>query len=147
MMAYRLVAWERPPEPVEVEVPRPRAGELLVRVAGNGLCHSDITMGQIPAAIGAELGWQMPFTLGHEIGGWVDGDLSGANMKDANLARANLSGANLKGANMIGANLTDAKLAGAELKGANVKDVVWSNTICPDGTNSDANGDTCVGHL
>src|SRR5947207_1743147 len=72
MMAYRLVEWERPPEPVEVEVPRPGSGELLVRVAGNGLCHSDITMGQIPAAIGAELGWQMPFTLGHEIGGWVD---------------------------------------------------------------------------
>ena len=72
MMAYRLVEWERPPEPVEVEVPRPAAGELLVRVAGNGLCHSDIAMGEIPAAIGAALGWQMPFTLGHEIGGWVD---------------------------------------------------------------------------
>jgi propanol-preferring alcohol dehydrogenase len=72
MMAYRLVEWERPPEPVEVEVPRPGPGELLVRVAGNGLCHSDITMAQIPAAIGAGLGWQMPFTLGHEIGGWVD---------------------------------------------------------------------------
>src|SRR2546430_8080842 len=71
MMASRLVEGERPPEPVEVEVPRPGSGELLVRVAGNGLCHSDITMGQIPAAIGAELGWQMPFTLGHEIGGWV----------------------------------------------------------------------------
>jgi propanol-preferring alcohol dehydrogenase len=72
MMAYRLVEWERPPEPVEVEVPRPGPGELLVRVAGNGLCHSDIAMGQIPAAVGATLGWQMPFTLGHEIGGWVD---------------------------------------------------------------------------
>jgi alcohol dehydrogenase, propanol-preferring len=72
MMAYRLVEWERAPEPVEVEVPRPGAGELLVRVAGNGLCHSDLTMGQIPAAIGDSLGWQMPFTLGHEIGGWID---------------------------------------------------------------------------
>jgi propanol-preferring alcohol dehydrogenase len=72
MMAYRLVEWERPPEPVEVEVPRPGAGQLLVRVAGNGLCHSDIAMGRIPAAVGTSLGWQMPFTLGHEIGGWVD---------------------------------------------------------------------------
>jgi len=71
MMAYRLVEWERPPEPVEVDVPRPGPGELLVRVAGNGLCHSDIAMGQIPAAIGVALGWQMPFTLGHEVGGWV----------------------------------------------------------------------------
>ena len=71
MMAYRLVEWERSPEPVEVDVPRPGPGELLVRVAGNGLCHSDIAMGQIPAAIGVALGWQMPFTLGHEVGGWV----------------------------------------------------------------------------
>ena len=47
MIAYRLVEWERPPEPVEVEVPRPAAGELIVRVAGNGLCHSDIAMGQV----------------------------------------------------------------------------------------------------
>ena len=73
--------------------------------------------------------------------------LRGTNLKHANLARANLSGADLKGANMKGANLTNANLVGADLKGANVKDVIWSTTICPDGTNSDNNGGTCVGHL
>jgi alcohol dehydrogenase, propanol-preferring len=72
MIAYRLVEWERRPEPVEVAVPRPGPGELVVRVAGNGLCHSDIAMSAIPASIGEALGWQMPFTLGHEIAGWVD---------------------------------------------------------------------------
>ena len=76
-----------------------------------------------------------------------DGDLSDANLKSANLARANLSGANLQGANLKGANLTNANLAGAGLNGANVKDVVWSHTVCPDGTNSDSNGGTCMGHL
>jgi uncharacterized protein YjbI with pentapeptide repeats len=45
------------------------------------------------------------------------------------------------------ANLTNATLAGASLDGSNIKGVVWSNTICPDGSNSDANGGTCRGHL
>jgi propanol-preferring alcohol dehydrogenase len=71
MWAYRLVAWTEPPQLVEVPVPRPGPGQILVRVAGNGLCHSDFTMGELPAEIGEALGWSMPFTLGHEVGGWV----------------------------------------------------------------------------
>jgi propanol-preferring alcohol dehydrogenase len=71
MQAYRLVAWASPPELVDVPVPRPGPGQVLVRVAGNGLCHSDFTMGELPAEIGEALGWSMPFTLGHEVGGWV----------------------------------------------------------------------------
>jgi len=49
--------------------------------------------------------------------------------------------------NLKDANLTGATLVGADLKGANVKGVTWSHTVCPDGTNSDANGGTCLGHL
>jgi propanol-preferring alcohol dehydrogenase len=71
MWAYRLVAWGAPPELVEVPVPRPGPGQVLVRVAGNGLCHSDFTMGELPGEIGEALGWSMPFTLGHEVGGRV----------------------------------------------------------------------------
>ena len=73
--------------------------------------------------------------------------LAECNLKGVNIAGAYLPGANLSGSNLKGANLTNANLAGANLKGANVKDVIWSNTICPDGTNSDANGATCVKHL
>jgi alcohol dehydrogenase, propanol-preferring len=72
MHAYRIIEWERPAQLVEVPVPQPGPGEVLVKVAANGLCHSDITMTQIPGAIGEALGWSMPFTLGHEIGGWID---------------------------------------------------------------------------
>jgi propanol-preferring alcohol dehydrogenase len=71
MSAYRIVEWEQPPRFQEVEVPEPGAGEVLVEVAGNGLCHSDIGMAHIPAAIGEAIGWQMPFTLGHEVAGRV----------------------------------------------------------------------------
>ncbi|MDX6234451.1 MAG: alcohol dehydrogenase, propanol-preferring, partial [Nocardioidaceae bacterium] len=72
MPAYRIVAWQQPPELVEVEVPVAAAGQVLVRVAGNGLCHSDLGMQHLPAEMGEALGWNVPFTLGHEIAGWVD---------------------------------------------------------------------------
>lgn len=71
MAAYRVVEWERAPELVEVPVPTPRPGEVLVEVAGCGLCHSDLTMTAMPAAIGEALGWRVPFTLGHETAGRV----------------------------------------------------------------------------
>ena len=72
MLAYRLVDWETPPEVVEIDVPRPGPGQVLVKVAGNGLCHSDSAMAQIPKSIGEMIGWQIPFTLGHEVGGWIE---------------------------------------------------------------------------
>jgi YVTN family beta-propeller protein len=77
----------------------------------------------------------------------VNANLKGANLKDAILVGANLTGANLQGANLSGADLTGANLTGANLKGANLKGVVWSNTTCPDGSNSTADGGTCLGHL
>lgn len=69
--AYRMTAWERPPELVEVAVPEPGPGQVLVRVAGCGLCHSDVAMMGMPESVGRALGWQIPFTLGHESAGWV----------------------------------------------------------------------------
>jgi propanol-preferring alcohol dehydrogenase len=71
MVAYRIVRWGAPPELVEVPVPEPGPGEVLVEVAGNGLCHSDLAMAQMPPEIGEALGWHLPFTLGHEVGGRI----------------------------------------------------------------------------
>lgn len=88
-------------------------------------------------------------------------DLSYGNLTGASLVRANLIGANLvgavviavdmSGASLIGANLTRANLiaanlTGADLSYANVTGVEWFGTTCPDGSNSDANGNTCLGH-
>ncbi len=68
MKAYRLLEWQRPPELVDVEVPEPGPGEVLVRIGGAGACHSDITVMEWPAG---ELPYSVPFTLGHENAGWV----------------------------------------------------------------------------
>lgn len=72
MLAYRLLDWGQKPQLVEVQRPRPGRGELVVKVAGNGLCHSDLGMMHMSKDVGEMMGWQMPFTLGHEVGGWVE---------------------------------------------------------------------------
>jgi phospholipase C len=81
----------------------------------------------------------------------VDGVFEGATFRNADLNGANLSGANLQGANLTGANLMNANfrhanLTGAHLSGANVKGAIWSDTTCPDGSNTDDNGGSCLGH-
>ncbi len=71
MTAYRIVSWGRPPQLTSAPVPEPGPGEVLVEVAGNGLCHSDVDMAAMPAEIAEALGWSLPFTLGHEVGGRI----------------------------------------------------------------------------
>lgn len=66
MLAYRLLDWQRPGF-AEVAVPEPAGGEVLVRVASVGLCHSDVLFLDSPAGV---LPYSLPFTLGHEIAGW-----------------------------------------------------------------------------
>ena len=66
----------------------------------------------------------------------------GVSFAGADLTKADMRGADLRGADMQRANLRGARLGGAKLGKVN-----WSNTICPDGTNSDAHANTCLGHL
>ena len=76
----------------------------------------------------------------------TDANLSGANLQSTDLTSANLTDANLTGANLQDANLTGANLTGANLTGANLTGAIWSNTTCPDATNSNADANSCVGH-
>jgi propanol-preferring alcohol dehydrogenase len=68
MRAFQLVEWQQPPELRDVEVPRPGPGQVLVKVAGSGACHSDLHFMEWPGGI---LPFDLPFTLGHEATGWV----------------------------------------------------------------------------
>jgi len=70
MLAYRLLQALQPPQLVEVPKPKPGPGEVLLKVAGCGLCHTDI--GLMTRTKEQYAGINLPFTLGHEVAGWVD---------------------------------------------------------------------------
>lgn len=69
MLAYRLTKWQNPPELLETEVPEPGPGEVLVKVGGAGMCHSDLHLMEWPPGV---MPFDPPFTLGHENAGWVE---------------------------------------------------------------------------
>jgi hypothetical protein len=89
-------------------------------------------------------------------------NLSGANMIEVTaegtiFVDADLPGADLTDAYLKGANFTEADLGGAIMNETtvnpwngvprnNLENVIWDDTTCPDGSNSDDNGGTCIGH-
>ncbi len=95
-----------------------------------------------------------PFIVKNLSGADLSGvDLTNSRIHDINLSNANLYNANLSNAYITSSNLSNAYLYNANLSGASLPssndltNVVWTNTICPDGTNSDDNGDTCENNL
>jgi Zn-dependent alcohol dehydrogenase len=67
--SLRAVVLERPGVPTRVEeltLREPRAGEVLVRIAASGVCHSDLHV--------RDGEWERPgpIVLGHEGSGWVE---------------------------------------------------------------------------
>ena len=58
-------------------------------------------------------------------------------LTNANLTNTNLTNANLINVQLINTNLTNANLTNADMRYAIVSDVIWNNTTCVDGTNSD----------
>jgi len=69
MTAYRLVAWGEAPRFEDVPVPRPGPGDVLLRMAAVGLCHTDL---HFLAAGPGTFPYELPFTLGHENVGRVE---------------------------------------------------------------------------
>ncbi len=83
MQAYQMVEWQQPPELRDVDVPEPGPGEVLLEVAGAGVCHSDLHIMEWPAGM---FDFPMPFTLGHENAGRVaalGSGVSGLDVGDA----------------------------------------------------------------
>ena len=62
---------------------------------------------------------------------------------NSNLSYSNFNDASLYGLTFANANLTGATFVSTTFVG----NIVWSNTICPDGTNSNDNGNTCMNNL
>jgi propanol-preferring alcohol dehydrogenase len=65
MQAVRFVGVGRPAQIEDVRKPSPGPGQVLIRIGGAGVCHSDLHVME------EDLGFTPPFTLGHENAGWV----------------------------------------------------------------------------
>ncbi len=69
MKALQLAEWKHEPEFRQVDEPDPGPGELVIKVGGAGVCHSDLhLMYEFEPGL---LPYELPFTLGHENAGWV----------------------------------------------------------------------------
>ena len=71
MRAVVFENYEQFPSLTDVATPEPGPGEVLLRVAGAGACHSDISVYRHfrEGQPGAQ---KPPFVLGHENAGWVE---------------------------------------------------------------------------
>jgi propanol-preferring alcohol dehydrogenase len=67
MLAVRLHAPGEPLRVEEVPLPEPRGTEVRIRVAGCGVCRTDVHIAE-----GIQSRVELPVTLGHEIAGWID---------------------------------------------------------------------------
>ena len=65
MQAVRFIGVGRPAQIDDVPKPSPGPGQVLIKVGGAGVCHSDLHVME------EDFGFQPPFTLGHENAGWV----------------------------------------------------------------------------
>ena len=74
MVSWQMVERNKPLERVEAPLPEPGAGEVLIKVAGCGVCHTDLGFFYDGVPIKSEL----PLTLGHEISGVVQAAGPGA---------------------------------------------------------------------
>ena len=74
MISWQMVGSDKPLQRVESPLPEPGQGEVLVRVAGCGVCPTDLGF----YYDGVRMKSPLPLTLGHEISGVVDAAGPGA---------------------------------------------------------------------
>jgi len=68
MISWRMTETNKPIIKVESPLPTPGQGEVLLRVAGCGVCHTDLGF----FYDGVRTKSALPLTLGHEISGFVE---------------------------------------------------------------------------
>ncbi len=72
MRAVMFRQWKTFPTLEEVATPEPGPGEVLLKVAGAGACHSDVAIFHEFDADPNQGLMSPPFVLGHENSGWVE---------------------------------------------------------------------------
>ena len=74
MISWQMTDPKQPLQQVSSPVPEPKAGEVRIKVAGCGVCHTDLGF----YYDGVRTKSPLPLTLGHEISGVVEAAGSGA---------------------------------------------------------------------
>ena len=76
MKAFQFTQWKKSAELVDVPVPEPGPGQVLIKIGGSGACHSDLHIMHewTPETFPTVAHWSLPFTLGHENAGWLASD-------------------------------------------------------------------------
>ncbi|MFB4211600.1 NAD(P)-dependent alcohol dehydrogenase [Shouchella sp. JSM 1781072] len=69
MKAYRITELGKAPHLQTIDIPQPKYGEVLIRMAGAGICHTDLEVIDHGSPV---LPWEGPFTLGHENAGYIE---------------------------------------------------------------------------
>lgn len=69
MRAVQYMSVGDKPRVVDVDVPEPGPGQLLLKVTAAGVCHSDLAVMGWPAE---GFPYELPMTLGHEAAGRVE---------------------------------------------------------------------------
>ena len=91
-----------------------------------------------------------------EIPGWDrsrNNKFIRANLTNANFSNGSFTGSDFSDTNLQNTDFSNTILRSNTFKGAqkmntaNITDTTWIGVTCPDGTNSDNNGSTCVGHF
>ena len=83
---------------------------------------------------------------------WRFSNLSGANFSHSTIYNTDFMDTDLQGVNFEHASLLNVEFYHSDLSGADLSvlshnGVTWTDTICPDGTNSDDNGGTCWNNI
>jgi propanol-preferring alcohol dehydrogenase len=65
MKAVRFIEVGKPAEIADIPQPKPGPGQVLIKVGGAGVCHSDLHI------LHEGVGIPGPYTLGHENAGWI----------------------------------------------------------------------------
>lgn len=71
MKALRYVEIGKPPVVVDIPIPKPGPGQVLLKITAGGVCHSDDYVMGLPEKDYHEQGYPLPLTLGHEGAGIV----------------------------------------------------------------------------
>ena len=81
MRAYQLRQAGQMPDVVELAIPEPGPRQVRLRMAGAGLCHSDLLVINASPSY-----YPLPLIMGHEATGWIDAvgaQVQGLNLGDA----------------------------------------------------------------